>query len=98
MCKKSLRTIKGQSTVVLGLVLSVWVILALGLFGFEANRIELAREQLRSACDAASLSAAACLASSNDLNAASAQQTAIDTGLNTFQQNVIIGTSMSSAS
>lgn len=83
--------------VALGLVLAVFVILSIGLFGFEINRMEVAREQLRAACDAASLSAAAALASSDNVDPTAAQEAAINTGLNTFQQNMIVGRLMTDA-
>jgi hypothetical protein len=97
MFTKSTRRAAGQSIVVLGLFISVFVLLALGLFSFELNRMELAKEQLRAACDAASLSAAASLASSDNLDPTTAQTTAIDTALTTFQQNIIVGNSMANA-
>lgn len=95
---KSTRPQSGQAMVVLGLILAVFMVLALGLLGFEIHRIELAREQLRAACDAASLSAAATLASSDNLNPTLAHTTAINTALTTFRQNLVIGTSLSAAS
>lgn len=97
MFRKTIRSKTGQSMVVLGLIVSVLLLLAIGMFGFEVNRLELAREQLRAACDAASLSAAASLASSDNLDPTKAQEDAINTALNTFQQNVIVGTPMTQA-
>ncbi len=94
---KSTRRQSGQAMVVLGLILAVFMVLALGLFGFEIHRIELAREQLRAACDAASLAAAATLASSDNLNPTLAHTTAINTALTTFRNNLVIGTSLSAA-
>jgi hypothetical protein len=96
--RKQARRQTGQAMVVLGLVLSVFLVLVLGLFGFEIHRIELAREQLRAACDAASLSAAATLASSDNLNPTLAHTTAINTALTTFRENLVIGTALSAAS
>jgi hypothetical protein len=84
--------------VTLGLILAVGVILALGLTTFEINRLELAREQLRVACDAASLAAAATLASSDNVDVTTAQNQAIATALTTFQANSVLGTSLSSSS
>jgi hypothetical protein len=81
--------------IVLGLVISVFLLLPIGLFGFEVNRMEIARQQLRVACDAASLAAAATLASSDILDPAEAQTKAIETALTTFQQNAVVGTRLS---
>lgn len=93
----SLRKSKGQSMIVLVLLISIFILLAAGLFGFELNRMEVARQQLRSACDAAALSAAATLASSNNTNTSQSQTTAMDTALTTFQQNSIIGKTLANA-
>ncbi len=98
MYNRSLRRQTGQSMVALGLIISVFVLLAIGLFSFELNRMELAKEQLRTACDAASLSAAAALASSDNLDTTASQTNAIDTAIATFQQNMIIGTSLATTS
>ncbi len=91
------RSQKGISTIVLGTVIGVFVLFVCGLFGFEVNRIELAREQLASAADAAALAGAATLASSNDTDTATAQTQAMNTALTTFQQNSILGTSLADA-
>lgn len=95
MCRNVIRRRSGQSMIVLGLVLSAFVLLPIGLFGFEVNRMELARQQLRVACDAASLAAAATLASSDILDPTEAQTKAIETALTTFQQNAVVGTKLS---
>lgn len=87
----------GQSIIALGMVFSFFVLTILGLFSFEVNRVELANEQLRSASDAAALSAAATLASSDNFNTLSAQTTAMNTALTTFQQNSVLGVSLANA-
>lgn len=91
------RPSNGQAMVVLGLILAVFAVMAVGLFGFEVSRMELAREQLRAACDSASLAAAATLANSDNVSTSSAQTQAMNTALTTFQQNEIIGVSLSGA-
>lgn len=97
MSKINNRRRSGQSMIVLGLVLAVFVLLPIGLFGFEVNRMEIARQQLRVACDAASLAAAATLASSDILDPDEAHTRAIETALTTFQQNAIVGTKLNEA-
>ncbi len=92
------RTSSGQTTAILGLLISVFCLLTLGLFTFEINRVELARQQLKAACDAAGLAAAATLASSDNLNPTASQQTAMQTALTTFQQNSVLGVPLTNAS
>lgn len=85
---------KGQATIVLVLLIAVFVLLAVGLFSFEINRVEVARQQLRSACEAASLAGAATLASSDEQDPMKAHEAAIETALSAFQQNSVIGMSL----
>src|SRR5207237_1045775 len=87
----------GQATIVLGLLISFFILLICGLFGFNLNRVEVARQQLRSACEAASLAGAATLASQDSVNAGTAQTQAMNVALNTFQNNSVIGVGLSNA-
>src|SRR5277367_4643955 len=97
MLYQRLRPQTGQSMIALGMVIAVFILLAAGLFGFEVNRVELGREQLAAACDAAALAGAATLASSDNLDPATAQTEAMNTALTTFQQNTVLGTQLSNA-
>src|SRR5579885_3077950 len=92
------RSPRGQSMITLGILIGVFVLMMVGLFGFEVNRVELAREQLTAAADAAALAGAATLASSDNLDPATAQTEAMNTALTTFQQNSVLGMALSDAS
>lgn len=81
----------------LGMVISFVFLLTVGLFSFEVNRLDMAKQQLRSATDAAALAAAATLASSDNLDPVEAHTQAINTALNTFQQNSVIGLPLTNA-
>jgi hypothetical protein len=92
--KKSQR---GQSMIILVLFIAFFFIFSAGLFGFELNRMEVAREQLRTATEAAALAGAATLASSDNTNPTAAQTSAENTALTSFQANSIIGKTLSNA-
>ncbi len=83
--------------IVLVMLIAVFVLLAIGVFSFELNRVEVARQQLRSACEAASLAGAATLASSDNTDTTAAQTSAINTAANVFRENSIIGYSLQAA-
>lgn len=87
----------GQSMVVLVLVIAVFIILPIGLFSYEINRLESCRLQLRAACESAALAAAATLASQDNIDPVQGHTEAVQTALTTFQQNAVIGVSLSNA-
>lgn len=87
----------GQSMLSIGVVLIIIAVLVLGLLTIEINRLVLAKQQLQSAADAASLAGAATLASSDNLDPMDAQDQASNTALDTFQKNQILGHSLSTA-
>lgn len=91
------RKANGAATIVLTIIIAVFVLLACGLFACELNRAEVAREQLRSVCESASLAGAATLASQDNTDVTAAQTLAINTAIYSFQQNSLVGTSLSSA-
>lgn len=97
MYKVSKGSQRGQGIVVLGVFISVIVILIVGLFSFEINRVEVCRQQLRSATEAAALAAAATLASQDNLDAAEAHTQAISTAVTSFKQNSVAGISLNDA-
>ncbi len=91
------RSSHGQSTIVLVLTIAFFVLFAAGLFSFELNRVEVARQQLKTATEAAALAGAATLASSDVTDPSKAQNDAMNTALTSFQQNSIIGCSLQNA-
>ncbi len=94
---KKKRSKRGMSTVVLILVLAFFVILPLGLLGFEFARYTLLSAQLQSVTDSATLAGTAALASSppgftyTDLH-----NLAMDVAVQTFEQNSVLQTPFSS--
>lgn len=91
------RAPQGQSMIVLVLIIGFIFLLSVGLYSFELNRVEVARQQLRAATEAAALAGAATLASSDNTNPTASQTAAMDTALTSFQQNSIIGVSLGTA-
>jgi hypothetical protein len=87
----------GQAMVVLTALISLLIVLVVGLFSYEVNRLEVCRSQLRSATEAAALAAAATLASQDNTDPAAAQYEALQTALTTFEANSVAGTSLSTA-
>ena len=78
-------------------VVSVFILLSLGVFSYEAMRSFTARDELRSATEAASLAAVAALASSDSINPAAAHLNAIAAAHATFNSNTIVGHRLSTA-
>ena len=99
-CRRAivLKNNSGQMISVFGILVAVLILLSLGLFNFEISRVESARNQLRSSTEAAALAGAASLAGSDLTNTTSAQQHAINTALQMFKQNSVLGISLNSAS
>lgn len=95
--KNYLRRQSGISIVFLAVILAAFAAVPLGLLGFEIQRVQLAHEQLRSVCEAASLAAAATLAGSDLSDALEAHQHSIDTALSFYQQNSVIGYNLNTA-
>src|SRR5688572_16294724 len=89
------RNSRGQSLIVLGLLIAFFVILAVGLFSFELNRVEIAREQLRTATESAALAAAATLASQDNVDPVAAHLQAQQTALESFKVNTVMGHQLS---
>ena len=87
----------GQAMVVLGAIISLMILLVVGLFSYEVNRLEICRTQLRSATEAAALAAAATLASQDNTDPSAAHQEAIETALDTFSKNSVAGVALASA-
>lgn len=72
-------------------VMGFLILGVVGLFAFEVVRANLAREQLRSACQAAALAGAATLASSDVTDTTMAQNNAVSAAMLVLKKNFIIG-------
>ena len=84
----------GATTVALILVCAFFVILPLGLLGFEFARYTLLCSQLQSVADAAALSGTAALASSpSGYTYVDLHNLAMDVAVQTFKQNSVLTTS-----
>ena len=92
-----IRRAAGQSMVVMVAVIALLILCPSGLFSYEVNRVESGRQQRRAACEAAALAAAATLASQDNLDPVEGHTQAIQTALTTFQQNVVVGSSLADA-
>ena len=91
------RSMSGQAMIVLSAIISLLVLFVIGIFSYEVNRLELVRTQLRSATEAASLAAAATLASQDNTDPTAAHEQAIQTALDTFTKNSVCGISLANA-
>jgi hypothetical protein len=91
------RNKKGQAVIVIGMIVGLLFLLSVGLYAFELNRLEVARQQLQSACEAAALAGAATLAGSDEKDPYTAHSNAMATALHQFQQNSVAGTSLAGA-
>lgn len=67
------------------------------MFAFEVSRANLAREELRSACQAAALAGAASLAGSDISDTSNAHEEAIKAAMVVFRKNRVIGWNLTSA-
>lgn len=93
--RKTLRTSRGATTVVLVFVLGIFVMLPLALLGFEIARYNTILAQVQSVADAAALAGTAALASAPPGKTyAQLNQLAMDTAVLTITQNSILGTQL----
>jgi hypothetical protein len=79
--------------VVVGLV----ILTSLGLFTFELTRADTARQELRSACEAAALAGASSLASSDFTDPTVTHTNAINAAIEAFNANSLVGFSIAPA-
>lgn len=79
-------------------VMAFLILGVVGMFTFEVSRANLAREQLRAACQAAALAGAATLASSDISNTTQAHQDAVAAALVVLRKNLVIGNQLTNAS
>ncbi|MBX9724760.1 MAG: Tad domain-containing protein, partial [Candidatus Obscuribacterales bacterium] len=91
------RSESGQSLVIMIFVMAFLILGVVGMFSFEISRANLAREQLRSACQAASLAGAATLASSDLVDPKQAQLDAITSAMVVFKKNYVLGNVLNGA-
>ena len=91
------RNQRGFSVILLMTILAFFFVGVLGVFAFEVARINTARDELRSATEAAALSGAASLASSNSLVPTTAHNNAVAAALATFRSNSVVGTMLNNA-
>jgi len=94
---KRIREKKGQLAAVLNLFLAVGAVMLIAGLCFEMSRYFLARDQLKTNTEAAALCCETALVSSGDPSNATNQTSAVSTALTLFQQNSILGSSMSNA-
>lgn len=97
IAQRRIRSERGQSLVVLILVLAVFLIGPLALVSYEMGRYELAKQQLKACVESCALAAGATTASSNNLDPTVTQNDAIATALNMFKQNTILDQGLSTA-
>lgn len=88
---------RGQAIIALVFAIAIFLILPVGLLGFEISRSHLARLQLSSATDAAALAAVASLAGQDDTDTMNAHNQAVRCAINMFRQNLVMGHVMSDA-
>jgi len=85
------RNAAGQATIALVFVIAFFIIGIVGLFGFEIARANLAREELRTACQSAAVAGAAAVAGSDDAETARMQTQALANALYVFKENAVLG-------
>jgi hypothetical protein len=91
------RSNRGQAIAVSTFVIAVSFIAAAGLFGFELTRSTLAREQLKTACQAAAMSGASSMAGSDEKDTKVMQLNAIGNAMTVFKRNYCLGSSLANA-
>jgi hypothetical protein len=87
----------GQSVLVLIMLCGLVAMPLLAMLTFECGRLYLAKIELQNAADAAALTAAATVASSNNTDPVTAHNNSVQTALKIFQANFILGKPMSNA-
>lgn len=85
------RNNKGQAVALPMVLVALMVALVIGLMAFELARTTVARDQLRTATEAAALAGAATLAGSSTLDINTAQSNALSAAKQVFESNDIIG-------
>lgn len=89
---KKMRKPLGASMIAIALMAAFFILLPLGILGFEWMRFSVTQLQLRSICDAAALSGAVGVASTKTgWTPKEAQEAGMQSAYLTFRQNVLIG-------
>lgn len=94
---RSQRNSQGQSLVIVIFVMAFMILGVVGMFAFEVTRANLAREELRAACQAAALAGAASLAGSDISNTSNAHEEAVKAAMVVFKKNRVIGYGLANA-
>ncbi|MBX9688103.1 MAG: VWA domain-containing protein [Candidatus Obscuribacterales bacterium] len=94
---KKYRNKHGQAVALPMIMLALMVVIVVGLFSFELARMAVAREQLRTATEAAALAGAATMAGSPSSDITLSQSNAIAAAKAMFRQNEIFGQSLINA-
>lgn len=90
-----LRRTTGAGMIASALFAAFFILLPLGIFGFELLRFSIGQLQLRSVCDASALSGACGIASTKKgWTPKLAQEYAMESAFITFKQNELLGKSM----
>lgn len=97
LSRLSQRRNRGAMVTLLISAVSILILLTLGVFAFEATRAYTARDELRSATEAASLAAAAALASSDSLDPVASHLNSINAAHATFNNNTVVGNRLATA-
>jgi hypothetical protein len=91
------RSSRGQAIAVSTFMIAVGVLAVAGLFGFELTRSTLAREQLKTACQAAAMAGASTMAGSDEKDTRVMQLNAMGNAMNVFKRNHCLGVSLANA-
>lgn len=89
------RSQKGQAVSALAVILAAFGIASLGMLAFEVSRLVVARDQLRTATEAAALAGAGALAGSLDEDVTTGQQNAVKAAKQVLAANDVIGVPLS---
>lgn len=90
------RSARGQSFLILAVLIGLVIIPSFGFVAFEIGRAVLGQQQLYNACDAAALTAVATLASSDNVDPTKAHTDAMQAALQIFRQNSVLGKTLTS--
>lgn len=89
-----MRNPSGAGMIASALFAAFFIILPLGILGFEYMRFSIAQLQLRSICDASALSGACGVASAQATDITTAHETAMRYAFQTFRQNILMGSNL----
>ncbi len=96
MARETYRNSRGLTVSALVVLLCMLVVAPISMFSFEFGRYWLAKQQLKTCVDSCALAGAATNASS-DQDPLGTQMSAMETALNMFKQNDVIGTPLTNS-